>query len=623
MPDAPVYLTGLASFYPGEPVDNDGIERRLGLIGGKPSRLRSRILANNGIKTRHYAVGDDQRSCHSCRSMAAQAVRAALANAGVDLNDLDALTAATTQADLLVPGFGSQVHAELGSGSMTVTSVGGVCSSGVSAIRDAFLQVRTGEARSAVACAAEFPSRTFKASQFEGRDRVPFNAEFLRWMLSDAAGAAVLCDRPRDGGTNFRVDWVKVRSHADRYPLAMYAGTHRAADGQGFAESWLDRPSFADAAADGLIELKQDVRLLDGVVKFGVDNFLALVDDGTIAPGQIDWFLCHYSSLMFKGQIQKLLQLAGCEIPEDRWFSNLDTRGNVGAASAFVLLDALTHTGKLRPGQKVILAVPESGGSIMAFAALTVHSVGAPVQRGPEPPSSPPAAPQAPQLEVGPSPVAQGLVRDLARVWLEFESSLGRVPIVRKLHAGQFQLEDYKRLLLNLRQQVVEGGRWIARAASNVTIDAFDIRSSFIGHAQEEHRDYQMLERDYVSVGGDLADIQGAPKNIGSEALSAWMFQRASRENPFDLLGAMFIIEGLGQQVAHRWARSIREQLGLNEDQVSFLAYHGVNDERHFEKLEKALSHPRLDETIASEIVKTAKVTARLYRLQLEELDHF
>jgi len=129
-----------------------------------------------------------------------------------------------------------------------------------------------------------------------------------------------------------------------------------------------------------------------------------------------------------------------------------------------------------------------------------------------------------------------------------------------------------------------------------------------------------MLERDFVSVGGTLAEIQEAEKNVGSEALSAWMLHRASQENPLDLLGAMFIIEGLGTRVAGPWARAIQDQLGLREDQVSFLRYHGANDDRHFERLHGAIDAGRLTPELVARIVKTARVTARLYRLQLEEL---
>jgi 3-oxoacyl-[acyl-carrier-protein] synthase III len=144
------------------------------------------------------------------------------------------------------------------------------------------------------------------------------------------------------------------------------------------------------------------------------------------------------------------------------------------------------------------------------------------------------------------------LLRELTLVWLEFDRRLHSIPIVRKLERGEFTSEDYKALLRNLRPQVVERARWIARAASN-TID-FRLRSTFIGHAQEEHRDFQILERNYVSVGGELQEIVSADKNIGSEALSAFIFERASRENPVDLIGSIFIIEGLGDRLAGKWA---------------------------------------------------------------------
>lgn len=210
------------------------------------------------------------------------------------------------------------------------------------------------------------------------------------------------------------------------------------------------------------------------------------------------------------------------------------------------------------------------------------------------------------------------LLRELAWIWLNFDRSIRSVPIVRKLHRGEFTIEDYQALLCNLRPQVVEGARWIARAASNMT--DFRLRSTFIGHAQDEHRHYQMLEQNYVSVGGELSTIVEFDKNIGSEALSAFIFHQASRENPVDLIGSMFIIEGLGNQFAGKWAKQIQETLGLKDEQVSFLAYHGTNDESHLGKLQNLINAEWMTDEIARRIVKTARVTARLYLWQLEEI---
>ena len=62
--------------------------------------------------------------------------------------------------------------------------------------------------------------------------------------------------------------------------------------------------------------------------------------------------------------------------------------------------------------------------------------------------------------------------------------------------------------------------------------------------------------------------------NIGSAALSAFMFHRAGQPDPVDLLGAMFVIEGLGVRNAAGWADRLGRGLGLADDQLSFLRYH-------------------------------------------------
>jgi 3-oxoacyl-[acyl-carrier-protein] synthase-3 len=293
------------------------------------------------------------------------------------------------------------------------------------------------------------------------------------------------------------------------------------------------------------------------------------------------------------------------------------------------MLEELFHSGNLQPGQKIFCFVPESGRFTTAYMMLTVVGGGEAGGRrveGAGKAEGAEAAIQNSKLRTQNSlphptpdePVSAYLLRQLALVWLEFEREIRSVPIVRKLHRGEFTVDDYKAMLRNLRPQVVEGARWIARAASNMT--DFRLRSTFIGHAQDEHRDYQMLERNYVSIGGALEDIVNAEKNIGSEALSAFIFHQASRENPVDLLGSMFIIEGLGNNLAGQWAAKIQQTLGLKDEQVSFLGYHSANDEAHLGKLNELINAEWMTTEIAQRIVKTAQVTARLYLLQLEEI---
>ncbi len=624
--DRPVFITAMGKFLPGEPVGNDQIEQRLGQIGGKRSRSKDRILKQNQIRWRHYAIDDQQTSNFTNAEMAANSVRDALSRSSLDADDVELLCAATSMGDLVLPGFASMVHGELGNASCEVATTHGLCASGVMALKHAWLQIRVGEKRTAIACASEFASRALKASHYQAQNPthglLGFEAEFLRWMLSDGAGAAVLQDHPNPRRPSLRIDWIELKSYADRFDVCMYTGGTKDRSGE-VPITWLDYASPQEAAEHGALNLRQDIRMLGDLVRVSVDFFFELIEAGRFRPDELDHLVVHYSSHVFKGEIEDLLEKAGVVFPDRVWFTNLYTKGNTGSASIYIMLEELLNEGDLQPGQRILCMVPESGRFITSFMHLTVV--------GPKGESPTQDAeddlgrlqPEPPLLRVGGDPVREKLVRQLSRVWIDFETSLNRVPLIDRLNRGRFTLDDYRSLLVNLRQQVIEGARWIARAASNITIDASSLRSIFISHAEEEHRDYEMLERDYVAVGGDLEVIRNASKNIGSEALSAWMFHRASQENPFDLLGAMFIIEGMGTRLAHRWGTAIRRELQIGRDAVSFLLYHGANDANHLEHLEAGLMSEILTEDIAERIVKTAKVTARLYRLQLEELDRF
>ena len=223
--------------------------------------------------------------------------------------------------------------------------------------------------------------------------------------------------------------------------------------------------------------------------------------------------------------------------------------------------------------------------------------------------------------DIAPEDGAGTLFERLAEVWVELEDRLDRVPILQRLADGTVTLEDYRRLLFNLRQQVVDGSPWISSAASSFDIEHFELRAAAIRHAEEEHRDYLMLERDYVAIGGTLEELRRGRKNIGSEALSGYMFHYAGQPNPVGLLGAMFIIEGLGAKRAAGWAARFQEVLGLADNQVHFMRYHQDADAGHTGDMEAILTSGIIDDRDADDIVRCAQVVARLYALQLEELD--
>lgn len=611
-----VYITAAGVFLPNEAVSNEEMEAYLGQIDEKPSKLKARILKQNGIETRYYAIDRQQKTCFSNAEMAANAVKQALSRSSILPTGVQFLATGTTQGDLPVPGFASMVHAQLAIGASEVASFQSVCASGMMALKAAYSQIKAGEKQNAVCVGSEFSSRLFKSSRFDaqGMKAAPFDTEFLRWMLSDGAGAFVLQNEIPAEGLALELEWIDLQSQAHAYPLCMYTGKND--NKNEHEQTWLDYPDYESASQAGAINLKQDVRLLDQVVKEGVSHFFELINSGKIKVDDITWLCCHYSSEHFKEPIKELMRKGGAAIPEEKWFSNLRTKGNTGSASIFIMLEELFYSGKLKKGDEILCMVPESGRFITSFMKLKV------VAGGKETKSLTPTV-EAPELNLNPGEVSEWLVRKLTQVWIDFETQLYKVPIVEKIHNGKLSLEDYKLLLHDLRQQVIDGSQWIARAASNIDIELFDLRSAFIRHTAAEHKDYQMLEKNFENLGEDVTKIQTGNKNIGSVALTSFIFQQASKANPIDLLGAMFIVEGIGKRLAAGWGELMRDQLKLREDQVSFFTYHGVADEKHFENLEQALNHPLLDQQLAERIVKTAKTTALLYKLQLEQLGNY
>ncbi|MEZ5939415.1 MAG: beta-ketoacyl-ACP synthase III [Hyphomonadaceae bacterium] len=366
-----VYISGAGSFLPGPPIGADRMEDFLGRVNGKASLMGRRALRWNGVETRHYAIDESGAFTHSSAEMCAQAVRRALEDAGADLRSLGMLAAATTQGDYLVPGHAATVHACLEAPPLEIASFQSVCGSSLMAAKAAWMGVRTGEHELAAACASEHASRWFQPAFYEGtalcdeKGRLRAEADFLRFTLSDGGGAAVLSPEPRADRPTLRIRFIDIVSLAGAFDPCMWAG---AAIGNRHEsrETWA-RLGPRAAHEAGAIALLQDFDLLKRVIRAWVGVYLKKVDEGRIAPDEIDWLLCHYSAESLRGEIVSLLENTAGMIPEEKWFSVLKQSGNVGSASIWVMLDAFMRSGKLQRGQKVLFVVPESGRAMVGF----------------------------------------------------------------------------------------------------------------------------------------------------------------------------------------------------------------------------------------------------------------
>ena len=278
--------------------------------------------------------------------------------------------------------------------------------------------------------------------------------------------------------------------------------------------------------------------------------------------------------------------------------------GNVGSASIWLMLDALLKIRPSKRGEKILCVVPESGRALVGFmmleAVMSVADVGPDAQS---------------------SPAVADVLRKLAMVFTEFEGRLEQTPLIRKLTRGRFALDDYQAFLINLRQQVKDGALWMSRAASNIDEEHLELRSPLMRHAVTEHRDFRLLEADYVATGGDAAEIQSAEKNIGSEALSAWMFHRGVAAQSVRAARRHVHHRGPGLDQGAGVGTPGAEAPGAARGGGALPALSRRKRRRAYGGIRAMLGLVLPDDAIAARIVTCAKVTARLYALQIEEIE--
>ncbi len=376
-----VYINNVAAFMPNDAVTNEQMESVLGQAGGRPSRARRIVLRNNGIKSRHYAIDPSTGLQNfSNAQLGAEAIRKLL-DGHLAIDQMQALAFATSMADQVMPGHAVMVHGELESPACEVVTTAGICVCGVTALKYAYMGVLAGLFDNAVAGASEVASAVMRGNNFEpelearvhaleNNPEVAFEKDFLRWMLSDGAGAVLLQNKPADTGLSLKIEWIEVRSFAGETEPCMYAGGDKEG---GKLRGWLQY-NADERAAISAMSVKQDVRLLnEQVIHYTVERALSsILEKQTLTPDDIDWFLPHYSSNYFRQPVYDGLCNIGFEIPFEKWFSNLTSKGNTGSASIFIMLDELYHSGKLLKGQKILCYIPESGRFSSSFMLLSV-----------------------------------------------------------------------------------------------------------------------------------------------------------------------------------------------------------------------------------------------------------
>ncbi|WCT12200.1 beta-ketoacyl-ACP synthase III [Mucilaginibacter jinjuensis] len=376
-----VYINATSAFFPNEPVANDDMEAYLGYIDNKPSKSKKIVLRNNAITNRYYALEKGGKSTHTNAEMTALAVKELFKNDPEKLKEIELLSCGTSSPDQMMPSHGVMTHGWLPEiGPIEVVSPSGVCCAGMHALKYAYLAIKAGEVKNAIATGSErfsgllvsdvFEEEVQKIKELSENPYIAFQKDFLRWMLSDGASAFLMSDTPNPDGLSLRVEWIEGVSYANEMETCMYMGAEKEADGtlKGFMDFTPE-----EVMNKSIFSVKQDIGLLsDNIVPLGGQKIKEIFERRGLTVDDIDHFLPHISSNFFKSKIYDLIQIYGGGIPYEKWFINLYTVGNVGAASIYLMINEMFNTGKLKKGEKLLLLVPESSRFSYMYAMLTV-----------------------------------------------------------------------------------------------------------------------------------------------------------------------------------------------------------------------------------------------------------
>lgn len=362
-----VFINRTSSFFPNKPIGNDEMENYLGMIGGKPSRVRPIILKQNGIKSRYYALDKQHRITHTNAMLANAAIQKLFENE-TQKSSIQVLTCGTSTPDQLLPSHASMVHGEAFKHPMEIYSLSGVCLTSVAALKVAYMSILSGNSKNAVCCTSELSSPTFLAKYYdkeiecleeiEKSPHLAFEKDFLRYMLSDGASALLLSSQ-KTAETELRIEAIEMVSFANEQPACMYMLTDT--DSNGDLRSWKDF-SIEELTNKSVWCCKQNVKLLNQfVIKYFVDAIQKALNNMSIKGEDVTYVIPHISSMYFYDRLANELVNRGIDLPTGKWFTNLTSVGNVGSVAPFAGLDELLKKIILKRGERILLLVPESG----------------------------------------------------------------------------------------------------------------------------------------------------------------------------------------------------------------------------------------------------------------------
>jgi len=280
----------------------------------------------------------------------------------------------------MMPAHGIMVHGELPEmNSIEVITPAGNCCSGMHSLKYAYMALQLNDKNKAVCTGSERTSILLRSENYEeeiqelnklqDKPYLAFEKDFLRWMLSDGAGAFLLEKEPNKKEISLEINWMESVSYANVEKTCMHMGAKKIENGdlKGFGEF-----TPKERIDHSIFSMKQDAKQLDGkIVELSFKKIPEIFEKHNISTNDLSYFLVHMSSYYFENKITQHWEDLNMPIPKEKWFTNLDTKGNVGAGSIYLMVDDLFKSGKLNKGEKILLVVPESARFSYVYCLLT------------------------------------------------------------------------------------------------------------------------------------------------------------------------------------------------------------------------------------------------------------
>ena len=320
------HIAGIGGYLPERILTNQDLEK---IIDTTDEWIQTRT----GIKQRHI-VGGGKRSS----DLAVEAARLALADAGLEIGDIDALIVATTTPDMVFPSTASIVQYKLGGKDFPTWDIQAVCSGFVYGFAQADGLIRAGMYKRVLLIGAETMSRI-----------VDWTDRNTCVLFGDGAGAVVLEARQEPGGIIGSI----LHSDGSYRHLLMADHAHPGASPDDVLQ---DEPDFSiDSAGAAAIEMKGNEVFKTAVTKLGevVEEILAAYD---LKDSDIDWLVPHQANIRI---IQATAKKLGMDL--DRVALTVASHGNTSSASVPLALNHLYRSGQLKQGQLLLLEAFASG----------------------------------------------------------------------------------------------------------------------------------------------------------------------------------------------------------------------------------------------------------------------